>query len=252
MKCPKCGSDIPPNSKFCLSCGTSVEMSRSAARELIHAEKVRKRGIGFLAVAAAVLIVAVIILLMNMGRGRVMAPPTPELPVVTVTKPPQEIVDYIAHVKSIEDRRLKMKNDMGPALDMLKAATEMKYDFNEETHTKKEEGIKTGLEDYTKKWQDIVTSFNSVPPPPGCEKLANAYAIALGKYSGAMISIQQAFYEQDLGTLMSMQGAVQVDVDNALVQSDQELAAVLKKYNIPKRFSIVPDKQGDSLLIPNM
>jgi hypothetical protein len=35
-KCSKCGADLPPNSKFCLSCGAKVERETGSEREPIH------------------------------------------------------------------------------------------------------------------------------------------------------------------------------------------------------------------------
>lgn len=252
MKCPKCGGEIPANSKYCLSCGNPVQMSAGAALELMRANKARKRTINILAILSVVIIIAIIVLLVILGRGKVLeAPPVqPPPPPPAAYKPPQEIVDYVNHVKEIEKRRNVMKNDMGPALEMFKAATGMRYETDEDSYEQKEDTVKTGLEEYTKKWQDIVNSFNSKTAPPGCERLGNAYSIALGKYSSAMIGIQEAFYKQDLGALTAMQGSVQQEMDDALVQADQELAGVCTEYKITKDFSILPDKDIDSLLMP--
>jgi hypothetical protein len=143
-----------------------------------------------------------------------------------------------------------MRIDLTPAFEMLGKASSMKGDVEDESRSAKQQDITSGIDEYTQKWQQLVTEFNSVPPPSGCEQLAGSYGTALGKYSKVMIGIQTALVKQDISTLMSMQGSAQADVDSSLIQADQSLSTVCKNYGIRKDFSITPDKGVDSLLAP--
>jgi len=220
--------------------------------------------VALLAALAALLLVAIallIFLLLRKGEKvtdatRLPSPGQPAVlsapvrPATPESKPPPEVVAYLEHVRKIEGKRRDMRLDLTPAFDMLKQAEALKGEVEDEERSASDKSISSGVDEYTKQWQDLTEEFNSVNSPPQCAQLAGAYSTALGKYSAAMIKIQVSYQKKDIGALMGMQGSAQADVDTSLIQADQELSTVCTNYGIKKTFAISPDKGMDSLFSP--
>lgn len=261
LRCSKCGADAPAEARFCPRCGTVIHTRRSEIPES-HAS-VKKTGI--LAGIVGVLLVAVVVLillLIKQGERVMEVRPLPnpaQSPVLHADvqppekeNPPPEIVAYLDHLKQTETMRVAMRNDFGPALQMLRQVQEMRSGFDEDSEQQTQQEIAEGIEEYRKKWENILQYFDSVIPPAACTQLSGAYKTALGKYAATMIDIQYALYNQDLGALSQMRGTAQAELDTLLVSADNELADVCRNYGIVKSYSITPDKGVDTLLSPGL
>lgn len=276
MKCGKCGSEIPSKSKFCLSCGAAVEQVEALVES--GSQESRKAKVRSLGIIAGLLLVVGIAYAITRGTGgdRVLdavRPGTPQQTSVVVASPladngsdvlkaskvetkdttaPADILAYLEHIRKIEDQRKNMRTDLSPAFDMLKKAYNIQYDAEDEAREKDKKDISGGIDSYTDKWQKIVSSFNEVKAPAGCDKLASAYGDALGRYSETMIKIQVALDKGDASALYAMYGNAQSDVDTALAKADEALSTTCKSYGIDKNFSIDTDKGVGSLLVPEL
>lgn len=285
MKCIKCGSLIPEQSKFCMTCGEPVVVKKE--KPVMEKSPIKKRT-SLIAMIIALLLVAIIASLIALkGRGdKLLSASSPDgiqspvlrAPAVsgvpqpgllqanapnpassgllqadaanppTKTGPPADVVAYLEHVKKVELYRQSMRLDLSPAMDMLTNAYSLKTEADDEGFAQTQQTINEGYSKYTLKWQQIVAYFNSVPPPEACKLLAGTYGDALSKYSSVMIKIQVSLGKKDISTLMALKGSAQKDVDTSLRNADAQVATVCKTYGITKTFAVEPDQGVDSLL----
>ena len=155
---------------------------------------------------------------------------------------------YLEHLKRVEAYRQGMRNDVNPALEMLKSAYASQFGFGFEDDEGSQKKLHDGYSKYVRDWQNLTRYFRALPPPQQCSKLAAAYGQALTSYVAVMNNIQVAMKTGDLSALLQMRGGAQGNVDRMLKLSDSELEAVCKTYDITKQFDIVTDSDVGSIL----
>ena len=175
-------------------------------------------------------------------------PPPPEPGKPPKPQPPAEVVRYLEHLKRVEAYRQGMRNDVNPALEMLKSAYASQFGFGFEDDEGSQKKLHDGYSKYVRDWQNLTRYFRALPPPQQCSKLAAAYGQALTSYVAVMNNIQVAMKTGDLSALLQMRGGAQGNVDRMLKLSDSELEAVCKTYDITKQFDIVTDSDVGSIL----
>ncbi|MHB0999734.1 MAG: zinc ribbon domain-containing protein [Armatimonadota bacterium] len=279
MKCKKCGSAIPSQSKFCLSCGEPVQKPNN---ELKVPATPKKRSNLWTMLAALLIVAALATIIAFKGRSeRVMdisrvpshrqtsvlnAPAAPDAPQPGILQgegprlvpaepesgPPADVLAYLEHVKKVEMYRRSMRLDLTPAFDMLKKAYSIREEPGDEERAETNQEISSGYSEYTLKWQQIVAYFNSVRAPESCRPLAGAYSDALGRYSSVMIKIQFCLEKKDLTGLTDLRGSAQSNVDSSLRKANEELVTICKYYGINRSFEIQTDEAVDSLLSPSL
>ena len=150
MKCAKCGLELLPGTRQCPKCGLVNEFEQAPP-----AAKKKPNPLLYAIIALAVVgVLALVFFLIAGGKnvtsapGGVLrddksilaappgkpgpsgivtappgqpAPPDKTPPGVTKPKPPQEVVDYLAYVKKVEEHRQMLLQDTGEAL-MLSAS----------------------------------------------------------------------------------------------------------------------------------
>lgn len=288
MNCPNCHQALSHEAQFCSRCGQSVRApmhttsqpfmppASAAPARKSNATKWLGALVGVFLLAALAFIIGKSGLLSASGKepngpsvlqaespmpegpnllqAQAPLPEGPSLlqaegsPAVSPEPPPQDILNWLEHLKRIERARQAMRNDFTPAMDMLKNALSLKSEIEEDQHEEKKQNIGAGYEAYAQNWYKLQRDFESVPPPPSCKVLADTYHVALQNYIVLMVKIQESMAKEDIGGLMNMRGSAQGNVDQQLIQSDVELTKLCRQYRIPKDFSIESDTDTKSLL----
>lgn len=297
MKCAKCGLDVPPSTTQCPKCG-SVEFDRPPV-----AEKKRLNPIvyGIIALTAVALIA---LLIFALGRtknvtsapggverqdrnittappgepgpsGIMTAPPGkpggPEKTPAGVTKPKpsQEVIDYLAHVKKIEEHRQMLLKDTGEAL-MLQAvggSTKGLMDMIEWAADPDGKEARDPLADSKeelnrqyKNWLETLKYFDNKPAPPECREFSGAYRAVIYNEAKAIGDIAVDFNKANvtnpndmsklLRSLGKMKGdeSIQGNIDKSADDADAKLTSLVSNYDMKKPFDVPREKRGGNIM----
>ena len=188
-------------------------------------------------------------------------PPKVDAPSVLETEapkpPPKHVVDWLEHLRKTEERRRRMERNVAPVMSMLVQATLARaaalggvaqgdLDKAEADYEREREKLRQGYQQRQQEWAQLLQYFRSVPPPPECQTLADAYFAGLSKYITNISQIEKSLIENDLGALTGMLGSVQSELDARFARADEELTRVCEQYGIRKDFAI--GKQGTELI----
>jgi len=108
----------------------------------------------------------------------------------------------------------------------------------EADYEREREKLRQGYQQRQREWAELLQYFKSVPPPPECQTLADAYYAGLSQYITSISQIEQSLIENDLSGLTGMLGSVQSDLDARFARADEELTRVCEQYGIRKYFAI--------------
>jgi flagellar biosynthesis/type III secretory pathway chaperone len=278
MKCTKCGSEIPSQSKFCLSCGQPLAPA-TAAPAVRAAAAGPSKTTKIMAIVAGLIVVLAIGLFAHgravtqasrstNGNGSpvVKAPmpaggpqadllktnvknPPLNLNAPAKTPPPQEVLDYLAHLKKVDDARQDLqRREIASMLGMMTKAQASNLEQwlkADDPDAKMDEAsssteAKKLTADMNAEWQKLCQLFLSVPAPQPCAALSGQYYDALRGVLGAFQQVNEKVANLDVSALYLMQGQTS-KVDEKFTKSDTELANVCSKYGIDKGFSITTD-----------
>jgi len=180
-------------------------------------------------------------------------PPKVEGPSVVAAEapkpPPKHIVDWLEHLRRTEERRQRMERNVAPVMSMLvqsmvaRAAAmsgiaQGDLEKAEADYEREREKLRQGYQQRQREWAELLQYFKSVPPPPECQTLADAYYAGLSQYITSISQIEQSLIENDLSGLMGMLGSVQSNLDARFARADEELTRVCEQYGIRKYFAI--------------
>ncbi|MCC6441987.1 MAG: zinc ribbon domain-containing protein [Armatimonadetes bacterium] len=286
MICPRCRKELPEAARFCLHCGAAVGREKTVAEPVAPAKSGAgaplqagpRRWIGFGALSAVLLLLLAAIFLFRPGLmgprvlesenpaahgaiGVTQAPaplPAGEGVLSANTPPPvspqpqsapADVVEYLAKLRSIEERRMALGSDFGPALEMLKGAQGMRGLADEGARSEQSGKISEGYDEYYQKWDQLRSDFNALQVPASCQPLHESYREALHRYTAATTRIWSAFKGGDTSALMSMQSTLQSEINRYLDSADGTLEQLCRTYNIRKPFDIHRDSGMDSSIL---
>ncbi len=298
MKCAKCGLELLPGTKQCPKCGCINEFEPAPP-----AEKKKRSPVIYAIIGLAVIgVIALVFLVLASGRnvtsasggvdrmdnnittappgkpdgsGIVTAPPgkpgtdkTP--PGVKKPKPPQEVLDYLAHVKKVEEHRQMLLQDTGEAL-MLNAAggssakglmsmIDMAMDPDGKAAQDPLQDSKDELNRQYKNWLETLKYFDSKPAPSECRDFAGEYRIVVYNETKAIGQIAAGFNSVNimnpddmsklLGALQKMKRdpSIQGNIDKSADAADSKLNTLVANYDMEKPFDVPREKQGGNIM----
>ncbi|MCS7209462.1 MAG: hypothetical protein NZ874_07815 [Fimbriimonadales bacterium] len=175
----------------------------------------------------------------------------------TPKPPPKHIVDWLEHLRKTEERRRQMERNIAPVMSMLVQAMVARaaamsgvaqgdLDKAEVDYEREREKLRQSYQQRQREWAQLLQFFQSVPPPPECRTLADAYYAGLSQYITTITQIEKSLVENDLSTLTGLLGSAQSDLDARFARADEELSRVCEQYGIRKHFAI--GAQGTELI----
>jgi len=180
-------------------------------------------------------------------------PPKVESPSVLETEapppPPKRVVDWLEHLRKTEERRQRQERNVAPVMSMLVQAMVARaaalggiaqgdFEQAEADYEREREKLRQGYQQRQREWAQLLQYFRSVPPPPECRTLADAYFAGLSEYITSISQIEKSLIDNDIGGLTSMLGSAQSELDARFARADEELARVCEQYGIRKYFAI--------------
>lgn len=171
--------------------------------------------------------------------------------------PPKHVVDWLEHLRRTEERRQRMERNVAPVMSMLVQAMVARaaamsgvaqgdFDKAEADYEREREKLRQGYQQRQREWAQLLQYFQSVPPPPECQALADAYFAGLSEYITSITQIEKSLIENDLSGLTGMLGSAQSELDARFARADEELSRVCEHYGIRKYFAI--GAQGTELI----
>lgn len=299
MKCANCGTDLLPNQVQCPNCGN--------AKEFIQEEVQRKnKPVLFIIIGLAVvaLLATIIGVMASRGRGgqvtsapsatpgppgNVLSAPQGTPPSggvmsapqaapgpgdtapqgATKPKPPQDVVDYLAFVKQVEEHRQKLLADttgaltlatVGGGAESLMGLIDMAMDPDGAEARDPLADVKKELNRQYKNWLNTLEYFDKKAAPAQCREFAGAYryvvyseAKAIGEIAVGMNSVDMAD-SKDMSKLLSRlqkmkkDPSIQKNIDNAADTADTKLGQLVSNYDMEKPFDVPREKQDASIM----
>lgn len=295
MKCAKCGLELPANTKQCPKCGSINEFEQAPA-----APK-KKNPMMFVIIGLALVgLLALAIYAMSNKNvtsapggvarddtnittappgtpadgGLVTAPPgapgEPEKTPAGVVKPkpPQEVVDYLAYVKKVEEHRQMLLKDTSAALLLAVGGQAKSYEaILDSIEGGGSAEVKDPMTDMRKElnrqygnWQATLKFFDQKPAPPECREFAGAYRAVIAaetetikrevQITSKIDVSKSSSISEGLAAMLGMQKDpnLQANIDKSADDADAKLSALVSNYDMEKPFDVPREKQGGSLL----
>ncbi|MCS6829311.1 MAG: hypothetical protein RMM08_06630 [Armatimonadota bacterium] len=189
--------------------------------------------------------------------GNVLLAPAPQLPDTNLLRvegetqpapqepqkrPPDDIIDYLQHLRKVETQRQAMQRDLTPAFNAFVNAIAMRATIDEQELQQRMSAVQQAPQDYSQKWSQLSQFFESKLPPPACQPLHEAYrkmlASTIAYMTKVYLALQQAQTDPNaaLQVLSQMQGTASTDVDTQILQANYELQQILDKYDLRRYF----------------
>ena len=269
MRCTYCGAAIPENARFCAGCGRALGGGAMATTPSAPAMSARGNSKAkWWAIGIGVLLLLAIAFVVGMQSGLITQaqvkkpegpsvleaqPPQVDAPSVLETEapkpPPQHVVNWLEHLRETEERRRRIERNITPVMKMLVQAmlaraaalgsvAQGDLDKAEADYEREREKLRQSYQERQREWAQLIQYFRSVPPPPECQTLADAYFAGLSAYFTNISQIEKSLIENDISALTGMLGSVQSELDARFARADEELTRVCEQYGIRKYFAI--------------
>jgi len=200
--------------------------------------------------------------------------------VATAEQPPgmpQAVHDWLEHLRRIEEQKNRLTAEQVSSLKMFgakfqalgPAAGLLTPGGDDEDHTNPSQPIVQMTTDMVGPWNKLIKDYQSVPPPPECQKLADEYFAGLNEIPAEMSDVQKLLQnmtqqmssdnpqsgetdanKEALKQAQDMQGKSSEDIDSHFTNSDEMLGQVCDQYHTRKWFAITSDLGGGLLNTP--
>jgi len=196
--------------------------------------------------------------------------PTPILE-KTAERPemPADVEAWLKHLQETERRKVELIGNQMAEMKVFERKSEAlgagmglmdPYDQSEGSAGDKEPGsyTKGKILDLRPDWDNLITFFNSVPPPEECRPIADDYNRALNEIPGMMGDIGEMLNgvandpQKALEQAMKMQNGSYSGIDRYFARTDQKVGAICTKYQKTKWFNIATDVAAGGMLSKQM
>lgn len=193
-------------------------------------------------------------------------PPPPTLAAQTEKPPemPQEVYDWLEHLRLTEEKKEQLKarqiaqlsafaqllQTLGPAIGAMQDDGTL---VPENDFGGPEEATKKEIDDLRPAWREVQAFFQSKPAPDEVKGIAQAYDEALYEITGMagdtvdLMDKIQKDPQAALQEAMSMQYKSYERIDKNLLETDELVKVICEKYGVRKWFDIHSDLNGGSL-----
>jgi hypothetical protein len=184
-------------------------------------------------------------------------PPPPVLAKPTdVVKMPDDIFNWLKHLEKIEKQKKEllrrqiaemkvfeqMVGALGAGIGMTNPYDQADTDPKED----KDPGEVTQykFDDLKPDWATLLQDFESVPPPPECQKIANEYETGLEAVPNMIGEVNAVFSQVStdpngaLKKMNEMQNRSYAEIDQPFANSDVDVQYICDEYKTPKWFNI--------------
>lgn len=191
-----------------------------------------------------------------LSRGNEIPPPK---------KMPADVLAWLKHLERCEAQKVIISGDQAAEVSVLMSKMSVlgagmgmmnPYDqsTDEEGDSEPSGYAKGKILDLRPRWEELITYFNSVPPPDECKPLADDFNRAIGEIPGMMGDLGDLLNgassdpEAALKLVKKMQNSSYGDVDRYFERCDQKLSAICDKYVTHKWFNVKGDVMAGGMM----
>jgi hypothetical protein len=176
---------------------------------------------------------------------------------VPLTMPP-DVLAWLKHLEKCEAMKVAISGDQAAEVSVMMQKMGVlgagmglmdPYDQSQEGEGDKEPSgyAKGKILDLRPRWEQLITFFNSVPPPAECKPVADDFNRAIGEIPGMMGDLADVLNtaasdpQNALKTVKKLQNTSYGDIDRYFGRCDQKVSQICNKYNMNKWFNIKTD-----------
>ena len=182
---------------------------------------------------------------------------------------PADVEAWLKHLQETERRKVELTGDQTAEVTVFMQKNSVlgagmglmdPYDQSEGSAGDKEPSsyTKGKILDLRPQWEDLITFFNSVPPPEECRPIADDYNRALNEIPGMMGDLGEMLNgvandpQKALEQAKKMQNGSYSGIDRYFARTDQKLGDICSKYQKTKWFNIATDVAAGGMLSKQM
>ena len=182
---------------------------------------------------------------------------------------PADVEAWLKHLQETERRKVELTGDQTAEVTVFMQKNSVlgagmglmdPYDQSEGSAGDKEPSsyTKGKILDLRPQWEDLITFFNSVPPPDECRPIADDYNRALNEIPGMMGDLGEMLNgvandpQKALEQAKKMQNGSYSGIDRYFARTDQKLGDICSKYQKTKWFNIATDVAAGGMLSKQM
>lgn len=171
---------------------------------------------------------------------------------------PADVEAWLKHLEKCEKAKVEISGDQSAEITVFMQKNSVlgagmglmnPYDQSGDGTDDKDPGTYTKgkILDLRPLWQELITYFNSVPPPEECKPLADDFNQAISEIPGMMGDLGEVLNEvstnpeKALQTVNKMKNGSYDGIDRYFARADQKLGAICAKYARNKWFNIQTD-----------
>lgn len=176
---------------------------------------------------------------------------------VPVTMPP-DVYAWLKHLEKCEAMKVEISGDQAAEvsvwmqkMSVLGAGMGLMNPYDQSEGGEGDEAPSSYAQgkilDLRPKWQQLVTFFNSVPPPAECRPIANDFNRAIGEIPGMMGDLGEILNGAMADPTTALQNVKRIqnssygDIDRYFQRTDEKVGQICSKYNTRKWFNIKAD-----------
>jgi hypothetical protein len=163
-------------------------------------------------------------------------------------KLPDDVSDWLAHLKRCDQRRENLNSSLTKEFsgvpDDLANNNQTTPDELEGFLAGRENQVDALLERVSREFASLRTQFLSKKPPPACQSLANDYDAVLADTSKMFHEVSEAMRSLDIDRLMNMMGTSYGRIDRNIQSANRTVQRICDQYGVPNRYQLFVDKPG--------
>ncbi len=164
---------------------------------------------------------------------------------------PVEIRAWLRHLKRVDEKRESLNREL--AGKFMSAIMELRPGFvlDEEEMLQDLENRKGQASDLISEVQtlfsNLIRDFQSLPPPPACQRIADEYNSALLSTKDMTQEIFRGLQDADIGKLYSLLNTSYSRIDGKVENANQYIDQLCKTYNEPNVYRLFVESKNSSV-----
>ncbi len=164
---------------------------------------------------------------------------------------PADIRAWLRHLKRVDEKRESLNREL--AGKFMSAIMELRPGFvlDEEEMLQDLENRKGQasalIDEVQTLFSSLIRDFQSLPPPPACQRIADEYNSALLSTKDMTQEIFRGLQDADIGKLYSLLNTSYSRIDGKVENANQYIDQLCKRYNEPNVYRLFVESKSSSV-----
>ena len=176
--------------------------------------------------------------------------PQPPSLIVPESGMPDDIRRWLEHLKRVDEKReslnIELTGELMGLVATLRPGTFSEEDAGEasEDDSRRRNTAGEAISNVDAIFSDLITEFQSFPPPPQCRTIAVQYNSALFGTREISIELMEALSNLDLQAAQALVGKSYSKVDSHVATANRLVDGLCSKYGVPNLYKLLVEKSG--------